>query len=362
MHAWAVVANGEALREVEVTTPEPAGTQVLLEVMYCGVCHSDVHLWEGHYALGGEKKLLLKDRGVTLPLIMGHEIVGRVAKLGPDATGVAIGDVRIVYPWLGCGVCATCLAEDDNMCQTPRSIGIFQNGGYASHVIVPQPRHLIHLGALDPAVAATYACSGLTAFSAVKKALPRPCDDPIVVIGAGGLGLNAIAILRALGHQRIVAVDPKAENREAAMRSGASDALDAGRENATQTLVAACGTVGVAIDFVNSTTTARMAFDALRRGGKLIQVGFFGGELALPLPLMPLRALTVQGNYVGSPRELRDLVALSRDGKLPAIPVATAPYSDVNGVLGRLRDGRVTGRVVLDAIGAQHENAALTLA
>ena len=136
MRAWAVVENGKPLKEIELPTPEPTGTEVLLETTYCGVCHSDLHIWDGHYDLGGGKTMNLKDRGVVLPLAMGHEIVGRVVKLGPDATGVKVGDLRIVYPWVGCGKCAACLSDEDNMCLTPRSLGVYQNGGYAT----PRPR------------------------------------------------------------------------------------------------------------------------------------------------------------------------------------------------------------------------------
>src|ERR1700759_5075692 len=103
MRAWAVVENGKPLQQLELPTPEPKGTEVLVEVTHCGVCHSDLHIWEGFYDLGGGKHMSLKDRGVVLPLAMGHEIVGRVAKLGPDAKGVKVGDLRIVFPWLGFG-------------------------------------------------------------------------------------------------------------------------------------------------------------------------------------------------------------------------------------------------------------------
>jgi alcohol dehydrogenase/propanol-preferring alcohol dehydrogenase len=350
MQAWAVVENGKPLQPIEIPTPEPHGSQVLLEVVHCGVCHSDLHLWEGHYGLGGDKRMLLKDRGVTLPLVMGHEIVGRIVKSGPDARGLQTGDLKIVYPWVGCGTCAICRAEIDNMCLTPRSIGIFQQGGYATHVLVPEPRHLVDLSRLPAPLAATYACSGLTAYSAVKKALPLPPDEPIVVIGIGGLGLYATSILKALGHRKIVAVDLKAENRAAALVAGASDAVDANAESLTQAITAASGGgIAVAIDFVNSSTTARAAFEGLRRGGKLVQVGFFGGELNLPLPLMPLRALTIMGSYVGTPADLRELVQLGASGRLPPIPLTTVPQSRVNDVLTDLRDGRITGRVVLDA-------------
>ena len=230
MRAWAVVENGKPLKEIELPTPEPTGTEVLLEVTHCGVCHSDLHIWEGYYDVGGGQKMSLVDRGVTLPLAMGHEIVGRVVKCGPAATGVKAGDIRIVYPWLGCGTCATCLGEDDNMCTVAaRSLGVYQNGGYGTHVIAPHPRHLVDPGTLDLALAATYACSGITVYSGIKKAMATPGytpDEAIVLVGAGGLGLNAIQVLKALKHRNIVSVDISEEKRNAALAAGATKVVD----------------------------------------------------------------------------------------------------------------------------------------
>ncbi len=348
MRAWAVVENGAPLQEIELPTPVPTGTQVLLETTHCGVCHSDLHIWEGEYDLGGGKKMSMKDRGLVLPLAMGHEIVGRVVGMGPDAKGVKVGDVRIVYPWVGCGTCAACLAEEDNMCLTGKSLGVFQNGGYATHVVAPHPRHLVDPGTLDLAVAATYACSGITVFSAIKKVMPLAASEPIVVVGAGGLGLNAIAVLKALGHANIIVVDISPEKRAAALAAGATKVVDGSGEGVTaHILEAAGGQVAAVIDLVNGTATARFSFDALRKGGKLVQVGLFGGELSLPLPLMAMRALTVQGSYVGNPKELRELVALAQAGTLAALPVTMVPQSTANAALMRLRDGQVNGRLVL---------------
>ena len=351
MRAWAVVENGADLKEIELPTPEPTGTEILLEVTHCGVCHSDLHIWEGYYDLGGGKHMSLVDRGVTLPLAMGHEIIGRVVKLGPDATGVAVGDVRIVFPWLGCGKCERCLAEEDNMCVVAsRSLGVYQNGGYGTHVVAPHPRHLIDLGTLDPAVAATYACSGVTVYSAIRKVLPMPPTAPIVLVGAGGLGLNAIEILKALGHKAIVAVDLSAEKLKAAREAGATAVVDASSEDTTKRILEACGgPVRAVIDLVNGTATAAFAFAALQKGGKLVQVGLFGGELRLPLPLMPIRALTVQGSYVGNPKELRELVALAQNGGITPLPITRMPQAEANTALHRLKDGKVTGRIVLTA-------------
>jgi alcohol dehydrogenase/propanol-preferring alcohol dehydrogenase len=350
MRAWAVVENEAPLAEIELPTPEPTGTEVLLETTYCGVCHSDLHIWEGRYDLGGGKVMNLRDRGLSLPLAMGHEIVGRVVKLGPDARGVKVGDIRIVFPWLGCGTCASCLAEEDNMCLTPKSLGVYANGGYGTHVVAPNPRHLVDPGTLDPAIAATYACSGITVYSAINKVMPLPPDEPVVLIGAGGLGLQAIAVLKALGHRNIISVDISEEKRQAALAEGASKVVDSSGEGTTKKIIEACGGQPRAIiDLVNGSATARFAYDALRKGGKLVMVGLFGGELSLALPLVPIRALTVQGSYVGNPKELRELVALAQDGKLPGIPVETVPQHDAFAALMRLRAGKVTGRLVLKA-------------
>ena len=352
LKAWAVVENGAPLREIVLPLPEPRGTEVLLEVTHCGVCHSDLHIWEGYYDLGGGERLSLAERGVKLPLAMGHEIVGRIRAAGPDAGVVPLGARRIVYPWVGCGVCARCRAEEDNMCATPASIGVFRHGGYASHVLVPHPRHLIDPLDLDPALAATFACAGITVYSAIAKVLPRPAEEPIVLDGAGGLGISAIGILRALGHRAIVVADLAAEKREAALAAGATAVVAAGEGMAAR-LVAACGgPAGAVIDFVNSSATAAAGYEALAKGGILVLVGLFGGGLTLKLPLVAMRALTVRGSYVGSPADLAALVRLAAEGRFAGPPLTRLPMAQAGAALMRLRDGAVTGRQVLVATDA----------
>ncbi len=157
-------------------------------------------------------------------------------------------------------------------------------------------------------------------------------------------------MLKALGHRAIVSVDLSEEKRQAALAAGATAVVDASGEGVAERIVEACGGPAEAIiDLVNGTATAAFAFAALRKGGKLIQVGLFGGELTLPLPIMAMRALTVQGSYVGNPKELRELVALAQEGKLQPMPITTMPQREANDALMRLRDGRVNGRVVLTA-------------
>ena len=222
---YCLTAHHQPLTRREVDVPEPEGTQVLVRVLGAGVCHSDIHIWEGEYDLGSGRKLVLQDRGLSLPLVMGHEIAGEVAALGPAAEGLAVGDKVLVYPWIGCGKCATCLAGDENMCLTPRSLGVYCDGGYADHMTVPHPRYLIDLRGLDPVTAAPYACSGVTTYGALKK-IEADLANPIVIFGAGGLGLMALSLLKAMGGKGAIVVDIDARKREAAEKAGALASVD----------------------------------------------------------------------------------------------------------------------------------------
>lgn len=350
MKAWAVVEPGQPLQYIDLPTPEPVGSEVLLEVTHCGVCHSDLHFWHGYYDLGGGNRMRVQDRGVTFPRAPGHEIVGRVVAMGPDAAGVSAGDLRVVYPWIGCGVCERCRDGQDNLCTEQKSLGVIQHGGFGSHVVAPHPRYLVDPGNVDPAVAATYACSGITVYGAVRKVLPLPPDDPVVLIGAGGLGLSAIAMLKALGHRRIISVDIGADQRQAALDNGASAAVDGKVANLTQAIVeVAGGQVKAVIDFVNIDSTARSGFDALAKGGKFVAVGVGGGMITLSLSGMVFRGLSVAGSLTGSPQDLRDVMALANTGKLAPLPVTRLPSGEANAALLRLELGTVTGRLVLVA-------------
>jgi len=148
MKSYDVCEHGKPLQAIRRPTPTPAGTEVVLRVLAAGVCHTDLHVWEGFYDLGGGKKAMLADRGVRLPLTLGHETVGEVVAVGPDAAGVAVGQRRLVYPWIGCGKCGPCGRDEENLCAAPQYLGIFRPGGYGDHVRVPHPRYLLDLGDL----------------------------------------------------------------------------------------------------------------------------------------------------------------------------------------------------------------------
>ena len=252
-----------------------------------------------------------------------------------------------MYPWIGCGTCARCREGYDNYCMTPRFVGIQRSGGYADHLVIPHPRYLIDSTGVDPAWAATLSCSGLTTYSAVTKLLPIPKEEWVAVMGAGGLGLMAIQMLRALGHERIVAVDIDASKLQMARASGATGTVDGRDPEAAKKLVDVTGgPIYGAVDLVGATGTATLAMGALRKGGHLVLVGLYGGEV--PLSIVPTiqRALTIQGSYVGTLAELKEVVALARDSKLKQIPIEQRPLEKVSDALDQLKAGTVVGRVV----------------
>jgi len=116
MISYQIVEHGKPLQKVAFETPKPQGAEVLVRVTRAGVCHSDVHIWDGYFDLGGGKRFYVKERGCVPPFTLGHEPFGVVEALGPKAKGVKIGQKRIVYPWIGCGKCAVCKAGQDNYC------------------------------------------------------------------------------------------------------------------------------------------------------------------------------------------------------------------------------------------------------
>ena len=351
-HRWAFAGWGQELRLQEDELAAPTGHEVTVRVTHCGMCHSDLHIQAGGFDMGGGKlSSLERGAGVRLPVTLGHEISGEVVELGPEASDLAVGERVVVYPWIGCGECATCARGDDHLCvRGARNLGLQQAGGYADLVRVPHARYVVPIGTLDPARAATYACAGITALSAVRKLDPMAEDDRVALIGCGGVGMTALALATTLTRAGIVAIDPDPAKRDAALALGAVMAFDPGAPNAFKTIAKACGgSLAGVIDFVGSEASSALAVNLVRRAGQVVIVGLFGGEFKLPLPLFALKSLRLTGSYVGSLPELRELVALAQRSPLPAAPLALRPLAEVNQALQDLAGGRVTGRVVLQA-------------
>jgi len=348
MKCEALTEFGQSLQSETRTDPGVEGSEVLLRVTANGVCHSDLHIREGCYHLGHGQTLSFAERGMKLPLVMGHEPVGQVIAAGPDAGELERDKDFVIYPWQGCGECHQCKAGRENYCAAPRFLGMFRDGGYADRIKIPHPRYLFEIGDIAPEVAAPLACSGLTTFSALKKVEDTIKAAPVVIIGGGGLGLMAIGLVKAMGGLPPVVVDIDPAKREAALVAGAGAVVDGAAEDAVSQVQAATGGPALAVvDLVGAEPTANLSFNAVGKGGKIVIVGLFGGAAPWPLPLIPVKAVSIIGSYVGSLPEFDELMALARAGKVPVLPTQTVELDQAEATLNRLEAGEIIGRAVL---------------
>jgi alcohol dehydrogenase/propanol-preferring alcohol dehydrogenase len=346
MLSFQIEAFGKPLAQVIRDTPAPQGSEVIVKVGSCGVCHSDVHLHDGYFDLGGDAKLDMT-RTVNPPRTLGHEIAGVVVAVGSEAKGVKVGDKRVVFPWIGCGTCSLCAAGNEHLCNKPAALGIHRDGGFADHVSVPHPKYLLDYGALPEEQACTYACSGLTAWSALKKVAPLGPKDPLLIIGAGGVGLSGIRLARKLFEAPPIVVELDKNKWDIAREAGAGDVIDPAADGALKALMKSTGGVAAAIDFVGAAATFAFGFGALRKAGKLVCVGLFGGSTPIVPAMVSMKAVSVTGSYVGSLAEMQELMAIARDGSLPNLPLTTQALSTATDALADLRAGRIRGRAIL---------------
>src|ERR671922_1277987 len=226
MKASRIIKPKEPLQLQELETPKPKGSQVLVKVQSSGVCHSDIHLWEGGYEGPEGQFLKATERGVKYPLTPGHEIAGVIDSIGEEIEGFRKDEKVLVYPWIGEGLCPACRAGEENLCDNPQSLGVYNNGGYADYVLVPSYKYLVKIdNHIDIDAASTLSCSALTAYSAVKNAHLKP-DYNAVIVGAGGLGLMAIQLAKAIFGARIITLDLNDDKLKVAKDNGADSIVN----------------------------------------------------------------------------------------------------------------------------------------
>jgi alcohol dehydrogenase len=342
-----LAAYGAPLCETVAESPQPRDTEVLVRIDRCGVCHSDLHLQDGYFLLGADKKLDVR-AGRTLPFTLGHEIAGHVEGVGAAAQGISAGQKVAVYPWIGCGECPACLRGSENICAAPRNLGINVDGGFASHVLVPHPRYLIDHAPLPASCAGILMCSGLTAYSALKRLAAMAAFGPLLLVGMGGVGMMGLALARTMfKHAPFIAeIDPA--KREAALAAGAALAIDPNDPDARKKLLAASGEgVHGACDFVGSTQSLAFATGALAKGGKVVVTGLLGGTFTMPIALLGLKALAIEGIQTGTLTEAREVVDIARNGGFRFPPLHERPLSEAQAALDALRAGKVVGRTIL---------------
>jgi len=349
MQSYDIAEWGKPLQLQLRETPQPGPEEVLIKLKYCGVCHSDVHIREGYFDMGGGNKLMLGERGTKLPLTLGHEPIGTVQAVGSAVSGVKIGTTYLVNPWIGCGQCRFCRLGHDNLCNTMRSMGVSTQGGFATHLMVPHARYLVDAEGLDLATSAVLACSGVTAYSAVQKFGTLDPQDWVAVLGCGGVGLMAVSILAALGHARVIVCDIDDSKLQAALGMGATATVNLkATPGPAELLKISGGGLAHMADFVGAPATSQLALPALLKGGQLVVVGLFGGALPMPLPALAMREISIRGSAVGNTAQIRELVAMVRAGKLKLPAVQVRPLAQAEAALRDLEAGKVIGRVVLD--------------
>jgi len=362
IRTFAVVAHGAPLREVARPSRPLEGTEVMVKTTYAGLCHSDLHQIDGYFSLGGDDRLDLTVVK-TLPFCVGHEIEGIVIAFGPDAkaeTSVKMGDSCAVYPWCGCrkvNMCGECAEGSEHLCTNfldKRDIGngMDMEGGFSSHVVVPHPSYLFPTAGLNmsPGLAGTYMCSGLTAYSALKKlGTPPNGAGDILIIGLGGVGMQGFHMARALFGDYPLATDIRQEALDEVARLGGK-CFNATEPKVHKSIKKAtanfAGVYGV-VDFVGNEKSFALANRVVRRGGQIVVVGLLGGKIDMPLAMLTLKSTSIRGTLVGSLDECKEMFALIREGKIGEIPHETRSVRHINAAIQDLRDGRVVGRCLL---------------
>jgi propanol-preferring alcohol dehydrogenase len=349
MKSARITGPNEPLVVSESETPTPNGNQVLVKVKSVGVCHSDLHLWEGGYDLGDGQFMKVTDRGVKYPVIPGHEIVGIVESIGSDVSGISIGDDVLVFPWIGCGNCPACNVGNENLCDTPKSMGVFQDGGYSDYTLIPNSKYLAKLDGVNPDAATSLACSGLTAYTAIKKS-NQNSPEFLVIVGAGGLGLMGVQIAKAITNAKIICVDLDDQKLQTAKEMGADYTVNSKDPETSQKIMSICNNKGAdsVVDFVNAPPTVKLDLAILRKRGNLVLVGLFGGSIELSLVTIPLKSIIIQGAYTGNYTDMVELLDLARKGIIN--PVISKRYSlgDANAALEDLKARKILGRAVIN--------------
>lgn len=347
MRRQSLVKFDAPLCETIVDTPKPKGAEVLVKIDRCGLCHSDLHIQDGYADIGNGQKLDTT-RGMTLPFTLGHEIAGVVDETGPDAPKDIVGKKFAVFPWIGCGQCRDCQNGDENLCARNRFLGVSIDGGFSTHVLVPDAKYLIPYGDVPPDMAATLMCSGITAYGALKRLAGRARQRNLLLIGLGGVGMMGLSIAPALFKQTISVADLSADARAAALKNGASAAYDpAEAEVARQMVKETGGGFDAIVDFAGSEKSMAFATSVVARGGKIVVSGLMGGNFSMPTVQWIYKRMTIEGFMTGTLAEAKELMELARAGKVKPVPMKQEPMNDVQTWIDQLRAGKVVGRVML---------------
>ena len=228
-------------------------------------------------------------------------------------------------------------------------MGVFQDGGYSDYVLIPNSKYLAKLDGVDPDAATSLACSGLTAYTAIKKS-NQNSPEFLVVVGAGGLGLMGVQIAKAITSAKIICVDLDDQKLETAKEMGADFILNSKDPETSNKILSICNDKGAdsVVDFVNAPPTAKLALSVLRKRGNLVLVGLFGGSIELSLVTIPLKSIVIQGAYTGNYDDMVELLTLARKGTINPVISKRYTLDDANTALEDLKARKIIGRAVIN--------------
>ncbi|MBV8332874.1 MAG: alcohol dehydrogenase AdhP [Candidatus Eremiobacteraeota bacterium] len=336
MKAAVVSEFGAPLRIDELPVPTPGAGELLVEVMACGVCHTDLHAAEGDWPVKPAP-----------PFVPGHETAGRVVGIGPNVDGYKIGDA-VGIAWLhdACGKCEYCITGWETLCPSQRNSGYSVNGGFAQYAIASAAYAGRLPGDVDFASIAPIICAGVTTYKGIKETQAQP-GQWIAISGLGGLGHIAVQYAKAMG-LRVIGLDIAADKLALARSLGADATFDANSPDAIAQVIDATGggAHGVLVTAVSRPAFSQ-ALQYVRRGGTVALNGLPPGDFPTPIFDVVLKRITIRGSIVGTRYDLSQAVAFAVQGKVKA-NIHTAALDDVNDVFDQLKAGKVDGRVVLD--------------
>jgi propanol-preferring alcohol dehydrogenase len=334
MKAAVVHEFGKPLSIENVPVPEPGEGQILVKIIACGVCHTDIHAADGDWPVKPK-----------LPFIPGHEGAGYVAAVGKGVTTVKEGD-PVGIPWLysACGHCEYCITGWETLCHQQQNGGYSVDGAYAEYALA-DPNYVGHLPANVPFVEiAPILCAGVTTYKGLKRTDTRP-GQWVAISGIGGLGHVAVQLAKAMG-LHVAAIDVADDKLELARKFGADLTINAATTDPVAKIHQDIGGAHGVLVAAVSRSAFRQAIGMVRRGGTCSLVGLPPGDFPAPIFDVVLSGITIRGSIVGTRKDLQETLDFASEGKVKA-QIEIHPLEEINNIFDRLRQGKVTGRVVL---------------
>ncbi len=340
MRNMAVVEFGKPLQPVPLETPEPGPGEVLVRVLACGVCRSDLKIAAGLMPFSAHQKL---------PHVPGHEICGEIAACGPGAQ-LPLGQRVVVHNYWGCGHCPYCVEGQENLCDALRGwVGFTSPGGFEEYLVVPADHVLPIPPHISPLAAATVSCALGTAYHAVVRRGSVQAGEVVAVVGTGGVGLYALQVAQAAG-AKAVAVDVRPQSLQAAREVGARAVALPQEAEATVSALTGGRGADLVVDCVGTAPAFDLATRLARKAGRVVQVGYVTESPhypPLPVDRVVLREIQITGSrYVTRP-ELARALNLLAEGLVRPVISHTLPLEQANEALEEVRVDRVVGRVVV---------------